>query len=147
MGDPPSLDGAVQVTVAAALPAVAVRPCGAPGSPVGVTRVDAADGGLVPAAFVAVIVKVNAVPLARPATVTGLAGGVPVNVWVTAVPPAAGVAVTVTPVIGEPPSAPRVKATLAVPLPAVTPVIVGAEGATAAGDGAGPANSEIRCMS
>src|SRR5689334_22044365 len=116
MADPPLLTGAVHVTVAEALPAVAVRFCGAPGVPVGVAGADAADGWLVPAAFVAVTVNRNAVPLARPATVTGLVGGVPVKVCVTGVP-VVGVAVTETLVIGAPPSAPRVNATVAEPAP------------------------------
>jgi hypothetical protein len=61
MGDPPSLDGAVHVTVAWASPEVAVPIVGAPGTPaadVGVTELEAADGGPVPTTFVAVTVKV-----------------------------------------------------------------------------------------
>jgi hypothetical protein len=45
-------------TDAWALPAVALIPVGGPGTPLGVTRLEADDGGPVPAAFVAVTVKV-----------------------------------------------------------------------------------------
>ncbi len=56
----PPLDGAVQLTVADALPAVAVTPVGAAGAvgAVGVTALDGAEAGLVPTALVAVTVKV-----------------------------------------------------------------------------------------
>ena len=60
IGLPPS-GGAVQVTVAEALPAVAVTPVGAEGAVAaacGVTELDGADAGLVPMALVAVTVKV-----------------------------------------------------------------------------------------
>ena len=66
MVEPPFDAGAVNVTVACALPAVAVAPVGAPGTVAGVTLFDAADGALVPIALVAVTVKVYAVPLVRP---------------------------------------------------------------------------------
>jgi hypothetical protein len=60
MAEPPSLDGAVHVTVAWPLPAVAVPMVGALGAvgAAGVTELDAADGGPVPTTFVAVTVKV-----------------------------------------------------------------------------------------
>ena len=59
MGLPP-LAGAVQVTVADALPAVAVTFDGAAGTvgAIGVTAFDAADAGPVPIALAAVTVKV-----------------------------------------------------------------------------------------
>jgi hypothetical protein len=57
MADPPLL-GAVQLTVAAALPAVAVAPVGAPGVVEGTTALEAAEAALVPTALVAVTVKV-----------------------------------------------------------------------------------------
>jgi hypothetical protein len=66
---PPSLAGTVKVTVACALPAVAVPIVGAPGAvagAIGVTLFDAADGGPVPMPFVAVTVNVYAVPFASP---------------------------------------------------------------------------------
>jgi hypothetical protein len=44
---------------------------GAPGAPTGVTEFEAAEEVLVPLAFVAVTVKVYAVPLVRPVTVIG----------------------------------------------------------------------------
>jgi hypothetical protein len=50
--------GAVKVTWAWALPAVAVTPAGAPGTVYGVTEFEAPEGRLLPAAFVAVTVKV-----------------------------------------------------------------------------------------
>jgi len=55
---PPLLDGAVQLTVAAALPAVAVTPVGAPGTSLGVTALDGDEAGPLPLALVAVTVKV-----------------------------------------------------------------------------------------
>jgi len=55
---PPLETGAVQLTVAAAFPAVAVTPVGAPGTVAGTTRFDGADAALVPAALVAVTVNV-----------------------------------------------------------------------------------------
>ena len=60
MALPPLLDGAVQLTVADPLPAVAVTPVGAPGAVgvFGVTALDGAEAGPVPLALVAVTVKV-----------------------------------------------------------------------------------------
>ena len=58
MALPPFDAGAVKVSVAWAFPAVAVPIVGAPGTPAGVTLFDGADAGPVPAAFVAVTVKV-----------------------------------------------------------------------------------------
>jgi hypothetical protein len=54
---PPSDEGGVNLTVAAALPAVAVTAVGAPGTVRGVTPVAGADAGPVPAAVVAATVK------------------------------------------------------------------------------------------
>jgi hypothetical protein len=50
--------GAVKLTEARALPAVAVTPAGAPGTVNGVTEFEAPDARLFPTAFVAVTVKV-----------------------------------------------------------------------------------------
>jgi hypothetical protein len=75
---PPLLAGGVKLTVACALPAVAVPMVGAPGTVAGVTLFEAADAGPVPTELVAVTVNVYAVPLARPATVHGEAAHVPV---------------------------------------------------------------------
>ncbi len=55
---PPVELGAVQLTVAWALPAVAVALGGAPGGPIGVTLFDGADATPVPNELVAVTVKV-----------------------------------------------------------------------------------------
>jgi hypothetical protein len=54
----PLFAGAVQLTLADALPAVAVTLVGAPGTVNGVTLFDAGEDGPVPAAFVAVTVNV-----------------------------------------------------------------------------------------
>ncbi len=59
------------MTVAWPLPAVAVPIVGASGTVEGVTEFVVADAVLVPAAFVAVTVKVYAVPFARPVTTIG----------------------------------------------------------------------------
>jgi hypothetical protein len=58
MALPPLDAGAVKVTVALPLPGVALTPVGAPGSAPGVTWLEADDACPVPAAFVAVTVKV-----------------------------------------------------------------------------------------
>jgi len=55
---PPFDAGGVKVTLACALPAVAVPIVGAPGGAAGVTGMEAADGGPIPMVFVAVTVKV-----------------------------------------------------------------------------------------
>ena len=69
MALPPLLTGAVQDTTACPLPGAAVTSVGAPGVVLGVTAVLGLDAALVPAMFVAVTVKVYAVPLVRPVTV------------------------------------------------------------------------------
>src|SRR3954451_5324091 len=93
---PPLETGAVQFTIACALPGVAVTPVGAPGGAAGVTAAEEVEGALLPTAFVATTVKVYGVPLARPATVavvtaptlTGVVGGFEVTVYpVMALPP------------------------------------------------------------
>ena len=93
----PPLDGAVQVTVAAALPAVADTPVGAPGTvagATGVTEVDAADAGPAPTELIAMTVNVYPVPLVNPVIVVLVPGGVPVIVVaVCAVDPTNGVTV------------------------------------------------------
>jgi hypothetical protein len=77
---PPVDVGAVNATLAWALPGVAVAPVGAPGTVAGVTLADGADAGPVPAELVAVTVNVYGVPFVRPVTVIGLAVlPVPVN--------------------------------------------------------------------
>ena len=57
MGPPPVLAGAVQLTVAAALPGLATTAVGAPGMPT-VTAAEAAELGPLPSALVANTVKV-----------------------------------------------------------------------------------------
>ena len=81
MALPPFEAGAVKLTVACALPAVAVTPVGAPGTvagAAGVTLFDGLDALPVPTEFVAVTLKVYAVPLVSPVTVIGLEPPVPV---------------------------------------------------------------------
>ena len=72
IGEPPSDAGAVQETVACALPPSAVAPVGGSGATegpaAGVTGFEATDGALSPTAFVATTVKVYSMPLVRPAT-------------------------------------------------------------------------------
>jgi len=71
---PPLLDGAVQLTVAWALPGEAIAPVGAPGTDAeGVTAFDGADGALLPTAFVATAVNVYEEPLLMPVTVAVVA--------------------------------------------------------------------------
>ena len=96
IAEPPLLAGAVQVTTAEAFPGVADTPVGAPGTVLGVTAALGDDAGEVPAALVAVAVNVYAVPLVSPETVPVVAPAVD-----TVAPP--GDAVTVYPVIAEPP--------------------------------------------
>jgi len=89
------------------------------------TEFDAAEGRPVPALFVAVTVKVYAVPLASPVTVIGDAGPVAVT------PP--GDEVTVYEVIGEPPiDTGAVKVTMACALPPVAVPITGGPAVAAA---------------
>ena len=76
---PPFEAGAVQDTAALAAPAVALTIVGAPGVAIGVTDPDAVDAEPVPAALVAVTVKVYAVPLVRPDTVQGEAAAAQVR--------------------------------------------------------------------
>ena len=122
IGEPPLLAGAVHDTWAWLLPAVAVTAVGEPGIVVGVTAVLGADAVEVPELLVAITVKVYAVPLVRPETVA-----VRGPVVVAVAPP--GVAVTVYPVIGEPPLlAGAVHDTWAWPLPATAVTAVGEPG-------------------
>src|SRR3954447_11161056 len=73
IGEPPSLAGAVQVTVALASPAVGAPIVGAPGTATGafgVTDVLLAEATLSPCALVAITSKEYAVPLVSPGTST-----------------------------------------------------------------------------
>ena len=92
IGEPPSAAGAVQVTVAEALPAVALAAVGATGTVAGasgVTLFEAAEAVLSPTALLAMMVKETGVPLVRPlkmalvfgkATVSGAVAGLEVMV-------------------------------------------------------------------
>jgi hypothetical protein len=120
IADPPLLAGAVNATIVCALPAVAVPIVGAPGTDEGVTEFDAVLAGLFPLAFVAITVKVYAVPLVSPVTVMGLA-----EPFAVILP---GVEVTVYPVTTAPPPG-AVKVTVACALPAAATTFVGANSA------------------
>jgi hypothetical protein len=123
MAEPPSLAGAVNATVACALPRVAAPITGAPGTVDGVTLFEGADAGPVPAELVAATVNVYAVPLVSPVTVMDMQGALHVAV----APPGEEVAMYDT--IAEPPLlAGAVNATVACELPAVAVPIVGAPG-------------------
>ena len=78
MGLPPLEPGALKVMVACVLPAVANGDVGASGTVAGVTELDETDAKPVPAAFVAVTVKVYAVPFVKPVTVIGEEFPVPI---------------------------------------------------------------------
>ena len=61
--DPPADDGAVHVTVACVLLAVAVTLVGAPGMVAGVVALEVLDDVAIPTVLVATTVKVEGVPL------------------------------------------------------------------------------------
>lgn len=85
---PPVLEGAVKETVTLRFAPATEVIAGAPGTPVGVTALEALEAAPVfPALFVAVTVKVYEVPLVRPVTAMGLAVPVPM------LPPGLAVAV------------------------------------------------------
>ena len=73
---PPSLPGAVQLTVACSPPALALTPVGAPGGfgTVGVTAFEGTDSWPAPAPLIAATLKVYVVPPVRPVTVAEAAG-------------------------------------------------------------------------
>lgn len=79
MGEPPSEAGGSHDKVTSPSPASAEIAVGGPGTLAGVTLFETADAGLVPIAFVAVTVKVYAMPFVKPATVIGDALPVPVK--------------------------------------------------------------------
>ena len=133
MGLPP-LAGAVQLTVAEALPAVAVTPVGAAGAvgATGVTAPDGAEAGPLPTPLVAVTMKVYAVPLVRPVTLAVVCGGVPLTTaGVCATPAMYGV--IVYEVIGLPPLDGAVQETTADWFPAVAVTLAGAPGRAGGG--------------
>ena len=139
MALPPFDAGAVQVREAVWLPAVAETAVGASGTPVGaigVTGLDGADAGPVPAALEAVMLKTSVVPSARPVIVAV----VPVTTITAA--GAAGEMMTDYPVMALPPfEAGAVQFTFALRTPAVAATAVGAPGAVAGVGGA--ANSVL----
>ncbi len=131
----PPFAGAVQLTVADALPATAVGAAGAAGTvaaATGVTTFDAADDGPVPTAFVAATLNVYAVPFTKPDTNTDVAPA-PAGVDACAVEPTNGV--TTYPVIGLPPFAGATQLTVADPSPATAVGAAGAAGTVAAATG------------
>jgi len=72
MAAPPAPDGALKLTVAVPLAAVAVPIAGAPGTVAGVTLLEAAEAAPVPTLLVAVTAKMYVVPFVSPLTVRGL---------------------------------------------------------------------------
>jgi len=74
IAEPPLDTGAAKLTVACALPAVAVPMVGAPGAMAGVTVFEIAEDTLMPAALCAATVHVTGVPFARPVTTRGEPG-------------------------------------------------------------------------
>ena len=121
IAEPPFEAGAVQVTVAEALPATAETPVGAPGTVGGVTGDDAAEGKELPTAFMARTVNVTAVPLNNPISV--VVKTLPTVTWL----PTDGV--TLYPVIPEPPfEAGAVHETDVELIPATAETPVGAPG-------------------
>jgi hypothetical protein len=127
IAEPPSDAGAVQETVADALPATAETPVGAPGAVMlGVTEAEAEEDKELPTMFVATTVNVTPFPLVRPVTVA-----VRTFPTVTVLPEEA---VTVYPVIAEPPfDAGAAQETVADVLPATAETPVGAPGAVMLG--------------
>ena len=72
MADPPSVVGAVQCTVADALPGVAAAAVGTPGAVGNVTEFVSAEAGPEPTALRAVTAHVYALPFVKLETVIGL---------------------------------------------------------------------------
>ena len=127
MAEPP-VAPAEKATVNCPFPAVIPEIVGALGVVAGETLLEALLETLLPTLFVAVTVKVYAVPLVKPVTTIGDEAPVPVK------PP--GVEVTVYPVIAEPPSdAGVVNATETCVFPLVAEPIIGASGTVGPDDG------------
>jgi hypothetical protein len=130
MALPPVLAGAVQLTAADALLAVAVTAVGAPGTvgTLGITALDGADSGPVPNELLADTLNVYVVPLVNPVTVVDSAGGLPVTTFdVCAVVPMYGVTVYWNKV--PPPLVlAAVQLTVAEAFPAVAVTVVGGLG-------------------
>jgi hypothetical protein len=79
MAAPPLETGAVKLAEACALPAVAAPIVGIPGTVAGVIELEAAEAAPVPTLFVAVTVKVYAVPFVKPTTTIGDVVSAPVK--------------------------------------------------------------------
>jgi hypothetical protein len=109
------------------LPLVTLPRAGAPGTVAGVTAVEAVENALVPTEFVAEILKVYAVPLVRPVTVSGEL--VRVVDQLVQFEPASDEYCNSYALIGAPPFAGATHETAAEALPRVT---VGAEGVVGA---------------
>ena len=122
---PPFFDGTENGTEAVATEMLTVPIVGAVGTVAGWNVFDAADGGLVPCAFVAVTRHVYVYPFVSPVTTIGL--DEPLVDRDT--PPLVEVHDTVKLVIGLPPSEPGVNVTDADAFPRVAVPIVGAAGA------------------
>ena len=113
------------VPLTGGVPSAATKLCGAVGVVQGVAFTGGAEAALAPAAFVAVTVMAYCVPFVRPVTTMGLAA----PVAVTGVPGLGGVAVTVNPVTGLPPSeAGGEKETVTCESPGTADTLWGAEG-------------------
>ena len=125
----PSFEGSLQVMTAEAFPASTFVIWGASGTVDGVTALDGEDGEDVPIPFVAVTVKVYAVPFVRPVTVPDVAVA---PLTFTEAPP--GLAVTVYDEMAESPSfAGSTHETVALAFPATAVTLVGASGTVWAG--------------
>jgi hypothetical protein len=120
IGLPPSDVGATHVTIACPLPAVAVTLAGASGMLMGTTEFDDLDSGDGPCAVIVWTVNVYLVPFVSRVTVAVSVEPSTYTDW----PP--GLAVTVYPVIGLPPSnVGATQDTITCPSPAATPSSVG----------------------
>ena len=121
MGLPPSEAGAIHKTTARTSPGIADTSVGVPGAVGVVTEFDESEDGLAPMEFVAVTVKVYAVPFVRPVTVT--------EVLVVVAVTLPGSDVTVYLVIGLPPSSNGAfQVTVDCPAPDVAVTSIGAVG-------------------
>ncbi|MFA6290802.1 MAG: hypothetical protein WC637_03420 [Victivallales bacterium] len=126
IGLPPLDAGGVKFTTACPFPLTAVPIIGASGTVAGVTAAETADACPDPTAFVALTVKLYAVPFVSPVTVIGLV--FPVSVF----PPT--VDVTVYDVMATPPlDKGGVKKTVAWVFPLIQVTAVGAPGSDAVG--------------
>ena len=124
------LNGAVQLTFACLIPGRAVTVLGAVETVAGTNAFDAVESALVPIAFVADSLHTYVLPFVKPVTVVWVVSALTVTGL-----PAAGLAVTVKPVIWLPSSPPGVHDTVADPSPAEAFTCVGASGTVTGGSG------------